>query len=134
MAEEYPMTRREDIQPFLFPCGNCRQYIFHAVYEQPYGFGVKLIFMKSPLWSSKKGYQVVCEKCDIVNGQLQVEDVNKLAMNMLPKSIYTAYPPIHQFYMPGYYQVHRAELVGDPADAELAPLIDKWMANYRLEV
>jgi hypothetical protein len=61
MAEEYPMTRREDIQPFLFPSPNCKQVIFHGLYEQPYGFGVGLVFMKRPLWSSKKGYQVVCE-------------------------------------------------------------------------
>ena len=108
MAEEYPMTRREDIQPFLFPCPNCKQFIFHGLYEQPYGFGVGLIFMKRPLWSSKKGYQVVCEKCSTINGQLKLEDVERLAMNLLPKSIYTAYPAIHQFYSPGYYEAHRA--------------------------
>jgi hypothetical protein len=66
--------------------------------------------------------------------QLQPEDVAKLATNLLPKSIYAAYPAIHKFYSPGYYDAHRSELVGDPPDAELAPYVDRWMSAYRLEI
>jgi hypothetical protein len=133
MAQEFPMTRREDIKPFLFPCLNCNQHRFHALYEQPYGYSIKIAFVKKPLWSSNKGYQVVCETCTVVNGQLQAGDVAKLAMNILPRAIYAAYPDIHQFYTPGYYDAHRADLVGNSPEPELAALVDQLMHNYRLE-
>jgi len=133
MATEYPAKRREDIQPFLFPCGKCRQYIFHALYEQPTGFTLKLAFVKSPLWSSGTGYLICCEKCDVVNGHLQPADVKKLAANILPRSIWSAYPDVQRLYQPGAYETIRPQLVGEPPDPQLTPLIDQWMTSYRLE-
>ena len=91
-------------------------------------------FLKSPLWTSHKGYLIVCEQCGVVNGQLKSEDVHKLARNELPKSLYLAHPPLHQFYSLGFYDANKARFVGDPPDPRLTPLFVVWMSTYRLEL
>src|SRR6266542_647060 len=125
MAREAEMFPRGDILPFLFPCGGCKLYTFHVVYEQPYGTGIKIPFTRRPLWSTGMAYQVVCGPCTMVNGRLEAADVNKLATNMLPKSIWTAYPAIHLLYSPGYYEKHRSELLGDSPDPGYAADCDR---------
>jgi 6,7-dimethyl-8-ribityllumazine synthase len=130
---EFKMKVRKDIVRFMFPCTQCNGYRFHVLCEQPSGLALIIPFTRRAIASTHKGYQVVCASCTVVNGRLERADVDKLASNTIPKSLWTDYPVLHDFYQPEFIEQSGQALFPEEPDGEGSKQAREWLSNYRLE-
>ncbi len=121
----------ETVKPFMFPCQECGSYKMHKLYSQKYGLMIGIPFME-PLGSTHKGFHVVCMTCTTINGQIKKDQVAALEGGKIPKMFHEADEYLHEFYSPGYFDEHKAELT-EGMDKEDASYLEKTIKHYALE-
>jgi hypothetical protein len=130
---EFEAKVRRDIKPVMFPCQECDGLHLHLLFEQPTGLGFVIPFTRKALASTGRGFLLVCTECDQVSAQLDPHDVAQLANNMIPRTMYTAYPVLQDVYTPGFMK-RLQERTGKKFESEGDQQIAELIKNYRLEV
>jgi hypothetical protein len=131
-VEDFPLVHREDIVPFYFPCSICGVYSFHMVYAEPPGFGSEISFINSSPDASDRAHSLVCVKCTATNATLDLEEIENLAQNTIPRSIHARYPDLQTLYNPALFEQQKRRNL-EKLSSENAEKIDCLVRHYRLE-
>lgn len=127
------MKEVKSIKPFMYPCQGCNGYKMHEILSQPYGLTIRVPFMQ-PLASTHTAFHVVCMTCTTVNeSKMNKEYVTILKNGYIPKAFYTAYPYLHEFYTPGYFDLNKNELTESMTKEEI-DYLEKAIKHYSFEV